>query len=428
VADGKTVTLIEAIPGIMRRLRVAAYARVSSARDAMKHSLSAQVSHYSGLIQQHWEWEFAGVYADEPGMTGTKDKRPEFQRMLADCRAGLIDMIITKSVTRFARNTVTTLETVRALKALGVDVFFEKENIHSMSGDGELMLTILASYAQEESLSASENQKWRVRKKFEAGRLTGCRMLGYRLKDGVLTVVPEEAELVKQIFTDYLSGMGVTAIMKKLRLQGVTIGKNGISGVLRNEKYQGDMLLQKSFVADHISKRKVKNDGQLPQYLVTDSHQPIISKDMFAAVQAEIVRRAGNYKSTPPGTRYPLTGIVICGICGAPYKRKHAAAGTKYEKIVWICPTFDTLGKDTCGSQQIPEDILLEKAEQVGGLDRITEIRVPEHNLLTFVFTDGTTLDARWENPSRRHSWTLEMKQAARERQLKTASERRSSQ
>jgi DNA invertase Pin-like site-specific DNA recombinase len=158
----KTIHKQDALPQIPRRKRVAAYARVSSGKDAMKHSLSAQVSYYSGLIQKRIDWEFAGVYADD-ATTGTKDARAEFQRLLDDCRAGKIDMVITKSVTRFARNTVTTLEIVRELKLLGVDVYFEKENIHSMSGDGELMLTILASYAQEESRSVSENVKWRIR-------------------------------------------------------------------------------------------------------------------------------------------------------------------------------------------------------------------------------------------------------------------------
>ena len=148
--------------------RVAAYARVSSGKDAMLHSLSAQISYYSDLIQNHSGWQYAGVYADE-ALTGTKDNRENFQRLLADCRAGNVDMVITKSISRFARNTVTLLETVRELKNMGVDVFFEEQNIHSLSADGELMLTILASYAQEESLSASENQKWRVKRNFENG-------------------------------------------------------------------------------------------------------------------------------------------------------------------------------------------------------------------------------------------------------------------
>ena len=414
-------------PPIPKPKRVAAYARVSSGKEAMLHSMSAQVNYYSDYITKHPEWEYAGVFVDE-AITGTKDNRPGFQKMLAEARTGNISLIITKSISRFARNTVTVLESVRELKALGVDVFFEEQNIHSLSAEGEVMLTILASYAQEESRSASENQKWRVRKSFREGRVTGMAMLGYHLVDGVLTIIPEEADLVQAIFADYLNGMGITAIMKKHRKRGVKISTNGISGILRNEKYAGDLLLQKSFVADHISKRKVKNTGQLPQFHVTDSHEAIIPKPIFEAVQDEIARRSANHKPKPPQERrYPFTGLIRCGKCGVPYKRKHASAGSKYEKIVWICPTFDQLGKEECDSQQIPEDILIKKALEVLHLHRfdetalrasIQEIRVPEHNRVVFVFPDYHEVSVEWNHISRRHSWTPEMREVARQRAL----------
>jgi len=435
------VTKIEALPQIKRRKRVAAYARVSDGKDAMRHSLSAQISYYNALIQRRIEWEFCGVYADDP-VSGTQNNRSEFQRMLADCRAGKIDILITKSITRFARNTLVTLETVRELKALGIDVFFEKENIHSLSNDGELMLSILASYAQEESRSVSENCKWRIRKDFRAGKVSGMKMLGYRLNDGVLTIIPEEAALVQDIFSDYLSGMGIEAIMKKLRARGFPISKNGIAGILRNEKYQGDMCLQKSFISDHISKRKVKNTGQLPQFYVTESHEAIIDRETFTAVQAEISRRAALHQprlrspendplrrvweesATGRFLTHPLTGLIKCGICGSPYKRKYAAAGTKYEKIVWICSTFNSLGKSACPSQQIPENILDAKTEEAGGFERLIEIRVPGSGKLKFIYEDRE-IDLTWSNPSRRHSWTEQMKQVARDRQNKIIEERR---
>lgn len=178
-----------------KRKRVAAYARVSSGKDAMLHSLAAQVDYYSTYIRNHPGWEYVGVYADE-AKTGTKDKRDEFQRMLSDCRSGKIDHIITKSISSFARNTVTLLETVRELKKLGISVYFEEQNIDTSTADGELMLSILASYAQEESLSASENQKWRVRQNFENGQPWRGFMLGYRYEDGVYIVVPEEADCI----------------------------------------------------------------------------------------------------------------------------------------------------------------------------------------------------------------------------------------
>ena len=200
---------------IPQRKRVAAYARVSSGKDAMLHSLSAQVSYYSDLIQNHSGWQYAGVYADE-ALTGTRDNRENFQRLLADCRDGMIDMVITKSISRFARNTITLLETVRELKTMGVDVYFEEQNIHSLSADGELMLTILASYAQEESLSVSENQKWRVRHNFENGMPWNGTVLGYRYNQGTFEIEPEEAEIVRFIFGSYSNGTGATTIAKIL--------------------------------------------------------------------------------------------------------------------------------------------------------------------------------------------------------------------
>ena len=187
---------------------VAAYARVSSGKDAMLHSLSAQVSYYKELISKQKGWKFCGVYADE-ALTGTKDNREQFCLLLEACRRGEIDMVLTKSISRFARNTVTLLETVRELKLLNVDVYFEEQNIHSISPDGELLLTILASYAQEESLSASENRKWQIRKDFEKGKIGSITIFGYRRNaDGVLEIEPDEAEIVRMIFSDYLSGMG----------------------------------------------------------------------------------------------------------------------------------------------------------------------------------------------------------------------------
>ena len=392
---------------------MAGYARVSGGKDAMLHSLSAQVSYYSDLIQSHRDWAFAGVYADE-AVTGTRDSRAEFQRLLADCRAGKIDGIVTKSIARFARNTVTLLETVRELKLLGIDVYFEEQRIHSLSGDGELMLSILAAYAQEESRGVSENCRWRIRKNFKEGKTTPCRVYGYKISRGVFTIIPEEAAVVQQIFADYLAGAGIEALSKMYGFSATAVRQ-----MLRNEKYIGHLLLQKSFVEDHISKRKIKNTGQLPQFLVEDNHEAIIDREIFEAVQAEIVRRAAKYQPAPktPAT-YPFTGLVKCGICGASYRRKHAAAGTKYEKIVWICHTFNTRGKAACPSRQIPENILTAKAEEAGGLDGLIEIRVPGHNSLSFFYNDGRQVDLSWQHPSRRESWSLDMRQAAREKTL----------
>ena len=418
----------------VRLLRTAAYARVSSGKDAMLHSLSAQVSYYNNLIQSNPKWLFCGVYADE-ALTGTKNNRENFQKLLSECRKGNIDLVITKSISRFARNTVTLLETVRELKGLGVDVYFEEQNIHSLSADGELMLTILASYAQEESLSASENKKWQIQKDFENGKVGSITMLGYkRNRDGVLEIVPEEAEIVRMIFSDYFAGMGKQAIANKLHeLQIPTKGgglwtAGAIRRILKNEKYCGDLLLQKTYRENHITKKKIENSGQLPQYYVEDAHEPIIDKSTFLAVQ-ELLKEKQKFTSFNSTTGvYPLTGMIKCGCCGKNYRRKTTATG-----IVWICAKYNTKGKKYCPTaKQIPEDILYNKCCKVLETDKfdteifqskIKQILVPEPNVLTFIFKDGHKETIRWADRSRSESWTAEMRekaaQSARERSRK---------
>src|SRR5665648_9574 len=429
----KITTVKRTVLQSVQRKRVAGYARVSSGTDAMLHSLSAQISYYNSYIGKRGDWEFSGIYADE-AITGTKDTRPEFQRPLEDCRSKKIDIVITKSITRLARNTVTLLQTVRELKLIGIDVYFEKENIHSLSTDGEFMLTILASYAQEESRSVSENQKWRIRKMFAEGRPNTGNMLGYRLFDGKLYIIPEETEIVKDIFDDYLSGMGPNAIVKKLNDAGIYTKsgaewcKSTIHKMLRNEKYSGDLLLQKTFNMDHLSKKKQINRGELPMYQVIDSHEAIIDKVTLAKVQFEIERRAVKFCYKPqPKKQYLFTSLICCGQCGKHYLRKQANAGSKYMKPIWICATFNFRGKNSCPSQQIPESILLEKTAEVLGtteLDMdllkksISKIRIPEHNRIEYIFMDGRSVEVMWENPSRRESWDEAMRQAARERKL----------
>lgn len=408
--------------------RVVAYARVSSGKDAMLHSLSAQVSYYSDLIQNHSGWQYAGVYADE-ALTGTKDNRENFQRLLADCRAGKIDMVITKSISRFARNTVTLLETVRELKTIGVDVFFEEQNIHSLSADGELMLTILASYAQEESLSASENQKWRIKRNFENGMPWNGTMLGYRYENGTLIVEPAEAETVNRIFTEYLAGSGMTAIAKRLNTDdiptryGNTWGKASIKAVLQNYAYTGNLLLQKTRRVDHLTKRDAPNNGELPQYHVQGCHEAIIPLRLFNAVQEEMKQRAD--KHTHPGEKrkkYPFSGKLICAGCGKYYRRKITATGPK-----WICTTYNTMGKAACPSKQIPEDTLIAATgEVIGSIDaidsKITAVRVENENTLVFCLTSGERIVKRWQDRSRRESWTPEMKDAARKKEIERRS------
>lgn len=416
------------IPSIPQRKRVAAYARVSSGKDAMLHSLSAQISYYSNLIQVNAEWEYAGVYADE-ALTGTKDNRAEFQKLLSNCKNGQIDMVITKSISRFARNTVTLLETVRDLKQHGVDVYFEKENIHSISGDGELMLSILASFAQEESKSVSDNMKWSIRNGFKQGKPTHFDILGYDMHGGELTIIPSEANVVRQIYSLYLSGIGRSRIVKLLNSanlrtkDGKPWSDNAVYRVLTNEKYTGNMLLQKWQTADHLTKKTVSNDGELPKYYVENSHEAIIALDTFNHVQELVCKRA--MKFHPQKTAkvpYPFTGLISCGICGRHYQRKTGNAGTKYAKPVWICESLNIKGKDSCKSKRIPEAALQTACcEALDAKDfdertfskRVQSITAYENNTLVFHFYDGSQQTVIWQNKPRSSGWTDEMRKAA---------------
>jgi DNA invertase Pin-like site-specific DNA recombinase len=337
-------------------------------------------------------------------------------------------MIITKAVTRFARNTLTTLTAVRELTSLGVNVYFENERINSMSGDGELMLSILASYAQEESRSVSENCKWRIRKRFEKGEIVNLRfLLGYTVKKGVMDIDPAQAGIVRMIYADYIGGMGGGAIAKKLREMRVPAPRGGdwaanrVLEIIKNEKYTGNALLQKKYVADHLTKKQVRNTGQLPQYYAEDTHPAIIDMDTFNKAQAILAERGQHVQVNNRGS-FPFTGIIRCSGCGKNYKRK-----ITHNKISWHCSTFLSEGKAACHAKQIPESTLLDVTADALGLaefdpaifrDKVAEIHVPGFNRLLFVFRDGRQTEVTWADRSRRDSWTDEMKQAARERQL----------
>ncbi|MDR1260536.1 MAG: recombinase family protein [Oscillospiraceae bacterium] len=423
----RKITRIEGMtPCFPKRKRVCAYARVSSGNDAMLHSLSAQVSYYSALIQKNPEWAYVGVYADE-AVTGTKDSRAEFSRMLGDCRAGHIDMVITKSISRFARNTVTLLKTVRELKALGIGVRFEEQSIDTLTADGELMLTILASYAQEESRSASENCLWRIRERFERGEPVGLfTMFGYRYFEGRLVICEEEAKIVRMIFADYLSGMGSKKIADKLRAMNVPTVFGGVwtadrvAALIKNEKFTGNSLLQKAYTVDHLSKLRRINRGEMPKYYAENTHPAIIDMETFKRAQAIMEsRRVSDMEYL---ARYPFSSKVVCAACGKSYKRKitHGIAA-------WQCSTYLNEGAHVCPSVKIRESVLQGKAAEALGTDgfdadafeeRVEKVIVPEACRLVFVMKDGSEVALVWKPPSRRESWTKEMRLAARERRL----------
>lgn len=429
----KRITVKTNAPNIdeaSRKKRVAAYARVSSERDEAFHSLSAQVSYYHKIIDDHPDWEFVEVFSDR-GISGTKDDRPGFQAMLTACREGKIDIVLAKSITRFARNTVILLETVRELKDLGVDIRFEEERINTLSATGELMISLLAARAQEEARSASENQKWRIKKCFEKGIPVAGNCLGYRLVDGQFLVEEDEEPIVLRIFSMYLSGMGCPAIAKTLRKEGVKnhLGNTswslrGIQKMIRNETYCGDLLLQKTYRENYLTKKDIVNHGEQPFYKVRDAHDPIIDRETFEKIQAEIIRRSAN-KNGNPVKLYPFSRLIVCGYCGKHFKRIKNSPGKNNRKPAWYCMTSHYWGKEACPfSQAIPEQTLIDKTCEVLGIaefdetllhERITCIEVPEKNVLLYHFRDGTIKQVEWQHHSRRESWTPEMKEKARQ-------------
>ena len=366
------VRIIEPMkPIATKRKRVCAYARVSSASEAQGESLENQTTYYQNLLEANPEYEYVGIFADH-GITGTKDERPAFQKMLALARLGEMDLILTKSISRFARNTTIVLELARELKGLGVEIFFEKENLSSISGDGELMLTVLSSFAQEESKSASENLKWRYRRKFEDGKvvINTTRFMGYdKNKQGDLLINPDQAEIVRRIFRDYVGGKGSFVIAKELNVEGVNTIAGGrwdsstILNILKNEKYKGDAKLQKTFSKDHLSKKKCVNRGEVNSYYIENNHPPIVSKETWDEAQRKITLHAktkGNVEETKGKyqNRYPLTGMLFCSKCGAPLRRRTWNSKYDCKKIVWQCSTYIKRGKGACLGTVIEDSVI----------------------------------------------------------------------
>lgn len=421
-----------AVPAIREKKKVAAYARVSMQSERMLHSLSAQVSYYSGLIQKNPDWEYAGVYADD-FISGTNTvKRDEFKRMLADCEAGKIDIILTKSISRFARNTVDLLETVRHLKDLGVEVRFEKERIRSMDGDGELMLTILASFAQEESRSISDNVKWGIRKRMQNGIPNGhFRIYGYRWEGDELVIVPEEAEVVKRIFRNFLDGKSRLETERELADEGITTrdgcrwGDSNIKVILTNVTYTGNLLLQKEFIADPITKQKKKNRGELPQYYVEGAHPAIIDKATFDFVQEEMARRRelGPLANKSLNTSC-FTGKIKCPYCGQSYmhnKRKDRGCmefwncGSKKKKKVGDgCPVGDTINHKNM-VRVCTEVLGLDAFDETVFLAKVDHIDVPKRYTLEFHMVDGIVVTRDCPNTGHRDCWTPERRAAKAE-------------
>ena len=421
--EEKMITKIDALPQLEKKLKVCAYARVSSGKDAMLHSLSAQVSYYNNLIQRTDGWEFVGIYADE-AISGTKDTREEFNRMVEDARAGKIDLIITKAISRFARNTATLLATIRELSSLGVDVLFEEQNIHSMSSEGEMILTLLASVAQEEAKSTSENMKWRIKRNFEEGLPWGALLYGYKVIDFKYYIVEEEAKVIRLIYELFLSGLGKEGVARKLNEMGyrTRIGAkwtdSSVRQILTNYDYTGNLILQKTYRIDYICKKSIVNHGQLPKYHVEESHDAIVDLETWNKVQKEIERRRNRIKRKVNPIESPLKGKIKCGCCGKNYLRKDHAY-----RPHWVCATYSRKGKSGCQSKRIDERILLDILKNLhistnfdnNEVDKI--IINPDFTLIIYK-KDGSMIEAEWMTHSRKDSWTDEMKEKAKQREL----------
>lgn len=375
----KKVTVIPARKNIINPIytntekrRVAAYARVSTDMDEQLNSYKAQISYYTQHIKENPEWQFVKVYTDE-GISGLMTKKREgFQEMIVDALSGKIDLILTKSVSRFARNTVDTLTYVRQLKDQGEEVFFEKENIYTMDSKGELLITIMSSLAQEESRSISENVTWGQRKRFADGKITMPykSFLGYRKgADGRPEIVLEEAKIVRRIYREFLLGMTFNGIAKGLEADGIKSprGKDTwrittIKNILQNEKYKGDALLQKRFTVDFLTKKQKVNEGEVPQYYVENSHEGVVSDEVFEMAQHEMERRE---KTKINGSsKNFFSGRIICDCCGEPYTRKIWHSTTKYRRYIWQCGNKYEGGKP-CSTPHFTEDEIIDAFERM---------------------------------------------------------------
>lgn len=356
---------------VSHKIRVAAYCRVSTEQDEQLNSFENQVTYYTEYINRNPQYELAGIYADE-GISGTSTKRREhFNRMIQDCEAGKIDLIITKSISRFARNTQDCLNYSRRLKELGIGVMFEKEAINTMDGSGELLFTILSSLAQDESRSISENCQWGIRSLFKQGvlHLNANRFYGYdKDANGRLVINPEQAQIVRWIYRSYMDGVNPDVLARKLNEDGIPgcMGEprwktSTIMGILQNEKHMGDAILQKTFTADFLTKKMVKNEGQLEQYYIKGDHEAIVDKEFWTAVQMEITRRRDYLKQHGLRTmgRYtdtqPFSNRVFCGMCGHVFWRRTLSRLNGPVKV-WMCgQRYKEKGKIGCSSKTIYE-------------------------------------------------------------------------
>ena len=416
----------------VRKLRVAAYCRVSTEEEEQQGSFEIQKLYYTEKINSTPEWEVAGIYADD-GISGVHTKKRDgFNQMIQDCKKRKIDLILTKSISRFARNTLDSIQYVRMLKQMGIAVVFEKENINTATMNSEMILTVLSAFAQAESESISQNVARGKRMGYKHGKFAFPygRIIGYRKgADGKPEIIPEQAEIIRLIFNSYLQGDSLQSIKAKLETAGALTARGNIAWsaqsilrILQNEKYCGDVLLQKTFTEDVLTGVHKKNTGQLPQYYIENYHEGIVSKQMFREVQAEIARRnsksAANQRKRRRGrynSKYALSERLVCGDCGSPYKRvTWNIHGRK--QIVWRCINRIEYGTKFCGnSPSIPEEELhnaILKAVQDLAVNFTDEVAAQINGILHDIQTGESTkpnLQKQLEQTQQEFNRLLEM-------------------
>lgn len=369
----------------VEQIRVAPYCRVSTDSEEQKLSYNSQVMYYKEMVESNPKWEMVDIYADE-GISGTQtNKRMEFQRMINDAVDGKIDMIITKSISRFARNTLDTLKYVRLLKEKNIAIFFEKEKINTLTMNGEMLLVILSSLAQQESESISANVKMGLKMKMKRGELVGyngCLGYDYNKEDKSISVNEEESEIVRYMFKRYIEGAGCFVIAKELTKLGYKTRRGSakwhestIRGIIKNEKYKGDLLLGKTFTVDPITHRRLHNFGEEEKYYIEDHHEPIISAEMFDKAQEILKRRSSRYNNKGRNEKYSrkhaFSSLCKCSFCGGTLIRRKWHSGTNHEKYTWQCGTSIKNGRKACAySKAIDEKML--KAAFVQGYNRLS--------------------------------------------------------
>ena len=375
--QNRVITKIEANPLLLRRntetqrMKVAAYCRVSTDNDEQLNSYEAQIKYYTEAISKNPKWIFSGIYADE-GITGTQvNKRKNFLRLMHDCEKGKVDYILTKSISRFARNTVDSLSWVRKLRAMGIGVYFEEQAIDSLKAENEMLIGLFSVIAQSESENISGNVKWGIRHSMQEGKFaTNFECFGYiRGEDGVPKINEEQAKTVKLIYNSYLDGNSVIQIKRILEEKKIKTyygndvwGREAIRNILSNEKYVGDLMLQKTFSADCISKKVKKNRGELAKYLISNNHPAIIDRDTYNMVQLEIARRGSKSKKSQKSIteqgkysgKYVLSEILVCGNCGCHYRRTSKPKNGK-RQFVWRCINRIENGENVCSAPGVEE-------------------------------------------------------------------------